>query len=185
MVYFAANTSGTLVVAPVILLLASKRLGWPAATWKTNMQAAAMSSVTIALAWLAFSGILPADWKTDVLAYLPFPFLVGVALAYGVPLAALTNLAVVTIAMAATLSGQGPFADASALVSFGQIELFISILTGRRKSSGSKRRSIRTSSSIAWGRSIRSLAPIRKPRATASCIFRGCCATHSIPRKNL
>lgn len=129
LVYFAANTSGTLVIAPVALLLAAKRLGWPATTWKGNAQAAAMSLATVALAWLAFSGALPADWKTDVLAYLPFPVLVGVALAYGVPLAALTNLAVITIAVAATLSGQGPFTGASALVNFGQIELFVSILT--------------------------------------------------------
>lgn len=130
LVYFAANTSGTLVVAPVILLLAAKRIGWPKTTWKRNTQAAMLSLATVAMAWLVFSGMLPSDWKTDVLAYLPFPLLVWVALAYGVPLAALTNLAVLTIAVAGTLAGHGPFTGASALVNFGQIELFISILTG-------------------------------------------------------
>jgi len=130
LVYFAANTSGTLVVAPVILLLASKRLRWPSASWKHNATATALAAAAVALTWFAFTGALPVNWKADVLAYLPFPLLVWVALAYGVPLAAMTNLAVIAVAVAGTLAGHGPFAGATELVNFAQIELFISILTG-------------------------------------------------------
>ena len=52
------------------------------------------------------------------------------ALVYGLPAAALTNLCVVAVAVFSTTSGHGPFVGGTPLVNFGQIELFISILTG-------------------------------------------------------
>jgi LytS/YehU family sensor histidine kinase len=52
------------------------------------------------------------------------------ALIYGLPAAALTNLGVIAVAVFSTTSGHGPFLGGTPLVNFGQIELFISIFTG-------------------------------------------------------
>ena len=129
-VYFAANTSGILVVAPVVLLAASRRLTMPVQGWKQWAQATALFAATIAAAWVAFANVLPANLNQGALAYLPFPFLVAMALVYGLPAAALTNLCVVAVAVFSTTSGHGPFVGGTPLVNFAQIELFISILTG-------------------------------------------------------
>lgn len=129
-VYFAANTSGVLVVAPAIMLVATKRLAMPIGGYRQWIGAVAIFAATILAAWVAFSNVLPSALNQGVLAYLPFPLLVWVALAYGVPAAALANLAVVAVAVFCTMFGHGPFVQGSALVNFGQIELFIAILTG-------------------------------------------------------
>ena len=129
-VYFAANTSGILVVAPVIMLAATKRVDLPISGYRQWARATGIFAAMILAAWMAFSNVLPPALNQGVLAYLPFPLLVWVALAYGVPAAALANLAVVAVAVYGTGFGHGPFVQGSPLVNFGQIELFIAIVTG-------------------------------------------------------
>jgi integral membrane sensor domain MASE1 len=129
-VYFAANTSGILVVAPVILLAASRRLTMPVEGLTQWTKATALFAATMAAAWVAFADVLPENLNQGALAYLPFPFLVAMALIYGLPAAALTNLGVIAVAVFSTTSGHGPFLGGTPLVNFGQIELFISIFTG-------------------------------------------------------
>ena len=129
-VYFAANTSGILVVAPVILLAATGRLRLPVTGARAWAQVVSLFAAATLASWVAFSNLLPAELNQGVLAYLPFPLLVWVALSHGLPAAALTNLAVISVAVLGTAAGHGPFVQGSSLVNFGQIELFISILTG-------------------------------------------------------
>lgn len=128
-VYFAANTSGILVVVPVVLLAATRPLLLPLPAWKEGAKAAALFAATVTAAWIAFADLLPVNLNQGALAYLPFPLLVWASLAYGLPLASLTNLCVVAVAVFSTSAGHGPFLGGSPLVNFGQIELFISIMT--------------------------------------------------------
>lgn len=129
-VYFAANTSGILVVAPVIMLAATKRVSLPVHGSQQWAKALGLFVATVATAWLSFANVLPSSLDQGVLAYLPFPLLVWIALAYGLPAATFANLAVVTMAVICSAAGHGPFGVGAPLANFGQIELFISILTG-------------------------------------------------------
>ncbi|MEI8310549.1 MAG: histidine kinase, partial [Verrucomicrobiota bacterium] len=61
------------------------------------------------------------------LAYLPFPFLVWLALTGGLPMAALGILGAVAGAVAFSSHGAGPFAGGTPLANFAQIELYIGI----------------------------------------------------------
>jgi hypothetical protein len=64
----------------------------------------------------------------QALAYLPFPFLVWVALSRGLPAAALSVLLVVFTAAAFTSRGCGPFVSNSMVGTIWQIEAFIAIV---------------------------------------------------------
>jgi integral membrane sensor domain MASE1 len=129
-VYFAANTAGVMVVSPVILLATNRRLVLPVNGWRAWARVTALFASTMVAAWVAFADVVAPDLNQGALAYLPFPLLVWMALVYGLPAAALTNLGVIAIAVFSTMAGHGPFNGGSPLVNFGQIELFISILTG-------------------------------------------------------
>jgi integral membrane sensor domain MASE1 len=125
--YWVANAAGTMVVAPVLLLMASgrfspKRIGVGAAATGI-LQLAAVA----AAAWFAFFGKVGAG--NLALAYLPFPFLVWMALSRGLGGSALAVLFTVGMAVFATSQGRGPFVTESALASIWQIEAFIAIIT--------------------------------------------------------
>lgn len=117
LVYGLANTTGIVVVAPLILLVAAGR--HPGGTWR---EWAIMGALLVSV-WVAFSG----SGHQTVLAYLPFPFLVWLALTGGLPLAALGILAVVVGAVGFSGSGAGPFSAGSPLANFAQFEIYIGI----------------------------------------------------------
>ncbi|MEI8311824.1 MAG: histidine kinase [Verrucomicrobiota bacterium] len=118
-VYAIANATGIVVVTPLILLAAARRN--PGRRW----QEWAILGALLGSVWLAFS--MPGH--QTVLAYLPFPFLVWLALTGGLPMAALGVLGAVAGAVGFSSRGMGPFAGGVPLANFAQIELYIGIFT--------------------------------------------------------
>ena len=126
--YGCANTAGTIVLAPVILMAAEGRFRWKNST--AVFQALLPFSCCLISAWIAFGTASGSSGKTiAVLAYLPFPFLVWTALTRGLPAAATAILGIITIAIAYTSRGMGPFASVSMLSGLWQYEVYIAILT--------------------------------------------------------
>ena len=126
--YGCANTAGTIVLAPVILMAAEGRFRWKNST--AVFQALLPFSCCLISAWIAFGTASGSPGKTiAVLAYLPFPFLVWTALTRGLPAAATAILGIITIAIAYTSRGMGPFASVSMLSGLWQYEVYIAILT--------------------------------------------------------
>ena len=128
-VFWVKKMAGAAVVAPVILLIASGRF-FPKGTRKRDLAKAAAQLLLVFLStWIAFRGENQGSLPLQALAYLPFPFLVWVALTRGLPTAALSVLIVVMTAAAFTSAGHGPFVTESTLFTIWQIEIFIAIVT--------------------------------------------------------
>jgi len=126
--YGCANTAGTIVLAPVILMAAEGRFRWRSSS--AVFLALLPFSCCLLSAWIAFGTSSGAAGKTiAVLAYLPFPFLVWTALSRGLPAAATAILCIITVAIAYTSRGMGPFASVSMLSGLWQYEVYIAILT--------------------------------------------------------
>lgn len=126
--YGCANTAGTIVLAPVILMAAEGRFAWKgrAGVLKSLLPV----SCSLLAAVIAFGISSGSVGKTvAVLAYLPFPFLVWTALTRGLPAAAAAILGIVAIAVAYTSRGSGPFSSISMLSGLWQYEVYIAILT--------------------------------------------------------
>ena len=126
--YGCANTAGTIVLAPVILMAAEGRFIRRSSS--AVFQALLPFSCCLIAAWIAFGTASGSASKTiAVLAYLPFPFLVWTALTRGLPAAATAIFGIITIAIAYTSRGMGPFASVSMLSGLWQYEVYIAILT--------------------------------------------------------
>ena len=127
-IYWATNSAGTVVVAPVVLLAASGRF-WPRAERFHDVAASTVQLACVFLAsWLAFHGKPSATASMQALAYLPFPFLVWVALGRGLPVASLSVLLIIFTAATFTSRGCGPFVSHSMVGTIWQIEAFIAIV---------------------------------------------------------
>jgi integral membrane sensor domain MASE1 len=124
--YWMAYAAGAIVVAPVILLVAAGRLSIPGAG-KGHFFAGVFQVLLVAtasvFAFHGFTGGAPA-----ALAYLPFPFIVWLALSRGLGGAALAVLVCVGVAVWATSVGRGPFVSGNPLSAFWQLEAFIAIM---------------------------------------------------------
>ena len=130
LVYALANITGIVVVTPLILLAAAGRYpGGRCQEW--TVFGALLVSV-----WVAFS----ASGHQTVLAFLPFPFLVWLALTGGLPMAALGILAVGVGAVGFSGQGAGLFSAGSSLANFAQFEIYIGIFatTGLLLGAGSE-----------------------------------------------
>lgn len=127
--YGCANTAGTIVIAPVILLAAQGRFHWSDS--KELLRSLPPLLFCIIAAWLAFRGVPAASKASTVsaLVYLPFPFLVWAALSRGLPSAALALLGIVAVGVAYTSRGLGPFASTSLLSEVWQFQVYIAILS--------------------------------------------------------
>ena len=126
--YGCANTAGTIILAPTLLMVAEGRFRWR--TSSGVYQAILPVSCCLIAAWIAFGTPSGSAGKTiAVLAYLPFPFLVWTALTRGLPAAAAAILGIIIIAVAYTSRGMGPFASVSMLSGLWQYEVYIAILT--------------------------------------------------------
>jgi integral membrane sensor domain MASE1 len=128
-IYGVANVAGAVLVAPVVLLVAAGRFlpGAMGAGWALG--AAVRLAVVFLAAWVAFFGFAGGGVSAQALAYLPFPFLVWMALSRGLAGAALAVLVTAGMAVVATSRGAGPFAGGEALAAFWQIEVFLAIVT--------------------------------------------------------
>jgi hypothetical protein len=127
--YGCANTTGTIVLAPVLLMVAEGRFSWKSSNHVLrSLLPLSCCAVASVIAFGAQSG--GTSVKTvAVLAYLPFPFLIWTALSRGLPAAAAAILAIITVAVAYTSRGMGPFASVSVLSGLWQYEVYIAILT--------------------------------------------------------
>ncbi len=127
--YWMANAAGAIVITPVALLLAAGRFSLRGLGFGVSVTAAVQLLLVAAASWVAFFGSVGADTTGQALAYLPFPFVVWVALSRGLCGSALAILWAVAMAVAATSMGLGPFVSENALASIWQIEVFIAIIT--------------------------------------------------------
>jgi integral membrane sensor domain MASE1 len=120
LVYGVAYAAGCAVLTPAILLAAKRRplcIRWEAA----------LPLVCLALSvWLGFSGALPKSGL--LMAYVPFPFLIWSAWKGGLPAAVAGALITVLVAITCSVSGNGPFAGASGLAAFMQIEIYVAVM---------------------------------------------------------
>ena len=128
-IYWATSTAGTVVVTPVILLIAKGRFLPKGICLREFLLAVFQLAIVFSSAWFAFHSESSQGLIMDSLAYLPFPFLIWVALARGLPAAALSVLIVVMTAAIFTSAGRGPFVTESTLFTIWQIEIFIAIVT--------------------------------------------------------
>ena len=128
-IYWATNTAGTVVVAPVILLIAKGRFFPNGLKIRELALAILQLGIVFGSAWVAFHGKTSQGFMMQSLAYLPFPFVVWIALSRGLPTSTLSVLIVVLTAVGFTSRGYGPFVLESALVTIWQIEIFIAIVT--------------------------------------------------------
>ena len=127
-VYGCANAAGTIVITPIILMVAEGRFRWNNS--QAVFQALLPISCSLVAAVIAFGLPYGSAGKTvAVLAYLPFPFIVWTALTRGLPAAASAILGVIIVAVAYTSRGEGPFASISMLTGLWQYEVYIAILT--------------------------------------------------------
>ena len=127
-IYWTANAAGVLIAAPVVLLIASRRLISSHQDSKTILVSVIRLLFVAAASWVAFSGVGSAFVSFKGLAYLPFPFVVWAALGGGLPSASLSVLVVVLTAAGFTSRGLGPFASDVALETFWQSEVFTAII---------------------------------------------------------
>ena len=128
-IYWMANAAGAMVVTPVVLLLAAGRFSKNTLGFCAMAGGALQLMFVLAAAWLAFFGSVHGGSTGQAFAYLPFPFVVWVALSRGLCGSALAVLGTVAMAVAATSLGLGPFVSENALASIWQIEVFIAIIS--------------------------------------------------------
>lgn len=127
-IYWTANAAGVLVAAPVVFLIASRRLFANPLDWRAILISGLRLLCVAVASWVAFSGVGSAFVSFKGLAYLPFPFVVWAALGGGLPSASLSVLVVVLTAAGFTSRGLGPFALDVALETFLQSEVFTAII---------------------------------------------------------
>lgn len=119
-IYGAAYATGAALLTPPILLARFRR---PLLRdWRWVLPSAAL----VVCIWASFSGVLPGEGK--LMSYAPFPFLVWAAWAGGLPSAAAASLITVAAAIGFSASGTGPFAGATGLAMFAQIEAYIAVM---------------------------------------------------------
>ncbi|MFM8983248.1 MAG: MASE1 domain-containing protein, partial [Spartobacteria bacterium] len=78
--YWMTNTAGAIVLAPVILLLAAGRFSPRHIGVGATAAGVLQLALVLAASWLAFFGSIGSGATGQALAYLPFPFVVWVAL---------------------------------------------------------------------------------------------------------
>ncbi|MEA2351719.1 MAG: hypothetical protein QOJ14_133 [Thermoleophilaceae bacterium] len=100
--WWLGDMGGDLLVAPVLLLIAT-RVAWPKLTRSSTLEAAVLAVAVAAVSVLALSPATP-------LAFLAFPALVVAALRFRQLGAAVASLIVASVAVWITARGHGPFA---------------------------------------------------------------------------
>ncbi|MFM8809269.1 MAG: histidine kinase, partial [Chthoniobacterales bacterium] len=177
LVYGVAYAAGCAVVTPAILLAATRRpLSIP---WE-----AALPLVSLALSvWLGFSGALPKSGP--LMAYIPFPFLIWVAWKGGLPAAVAGTLVTVLAAVACSVSGSGPFAGASGLAAFMQIETYVAIMATTALLTGSAAETTRRENELKLEAALRLAESERlKSQLQPHFLFNCLAAIHSLTETN-
>jgi signal transduction histidine kinase len=127
--YGCANTTGVIILTPMILLATEGRFRWKSSSGVFNGILPVSCCFIAALIAFGIQSGGGLNRTVAVLAYLPFPFLVWTALTRGLPAATTAILAIIVVAVAFTSRGMGPFSSATTLQGLWQYEVYISILT--------------------------------------------------------
>jgi len=124
--WWLGDASGALIVAPVLLLWASRPLfrwdgsrGWELVALFLSLGAAGE---------VVFGGFVPSGSENGPLTYLCAPFLAWAALRFNQRKAATAVLLLSAIAVAGTLRGYGPFAIGSPHTSLLHLHCFLAIM---------------------------------------------------------
>jgi hypothetical protein len=177
LVYGIAYAAGCAVLTPAILLAAKRRpLAFP---WE-----AALPLVFLALSvWVSFSGVLPESGS--LLSYVPFPFLIWSAWKGGLPAAVAGALITVLAAIAGSGSGGGPFAGASGLAAFVQIETYIAVMATTALLAGSAAETTRRENKLRLETAVRLAESERlKSQLQPHFLFNCLAAIHSLTETN-
>lgn len=137
--YGVANVTGCVLLSPAIFLAAKRR--------PLNLPTGAVVPLVFLVfsVWASFSGLLPASPK--LLSYIPFPFLIWAAWKGGLPAA--VGGAIFTVATAiGTLPGGGPFAGASGLAMFVEIETYVAVMATTALLAGSAAETMRRENAL-------------------------------------
>ncbi|TML79834.1 MAG: GAF domain-containing protein [Actinobacteria bacterium] len=117
--WWLGDMGGDLLVAPVLMLLASRR-GWLELVRSRRLEAAALVGLVVAVSVLSLTPTTP-------LAFLAFPGLVVAALRFRQIGAAVASLAVASVAVWITARGGGPFARGSRDENLLESQLFCGV----------------------------------------------------------
>ena len=124
------QVTGTLVFAPLVMMLAGIEMRWPArAQWGRLAEGAAL---TVALGFVTlavFAGFTPVQVKTYPLEFLCLPFLMWSAFRFGPRQVSLAVVMVSTVAVWGTLRGVGPFADAGTAESVTLLQGYLTVMS--------------------------------------------------------
>jgi integral membrane sensor domain MASE1 len=127
--YFLMNATGSIIIAPVALLVTGGHFRLRVLGFTSTVVGVFQLALILGTSWVAFFGKIGGGASGQALAYLPFPFVVWVALSRGLGGSALAVLFSVAMALCATSLGRGPFITEKGHASILQIEVFIAIIT--------------------------------------------------------
>ena len=127
--YFVMNATGSIIIAPVALLFTGGHFCLRMQGFTSSVVGVFQLALILGTSWISFFGKIAEGSSSQALAYLPFPFVVWVALSRGLGGSALAVFFSIAMALSATSMGLGPFVSDNALASIWQIEVFIAIIT--------------------------------------------------------
>lgn len=119
--------SGALVFAPVLLLWAQARPGWP--RWQQLLEAVALFVMLVWVGLLVFAGLFPSDIKNYPLEFLCVPFFLWAAFRFGRREAATAMAVLSGIAVWGTLHGFGPFVRDTQNESLVLLQAYTSVMS--------------------------------------------------------
>jgi two-component system sensor kinase FixL len=123
---FPSNVLAELTIPPVILLWASKGVGWlRAASWRRYFETLFVMGGLIAVSLFVFGGQTAGSKTTPALLYLPLPFLLWAAMRCGAAGASTGLLIVVLSSIFGAADGGGPFVGDSPAENVFSLQLFL------------------------------------------------------------
>ncbi len=123
---FPSNALAELAVGPVILLSASRGVGWLRdAGWRRHFEASLVMGGLIVVSLLFFSAQTTRIRTAPALLYLPLPFLLWAAMRFGAGGASTALLIVVLGSIFGAARGGGPFVSASPADNVFSLQMFL------------------------------------------------------------
>lgn len=124
--WFVANALTNQVLAPAIsIVIATARDGQPHWSPRRTTEAVALLAGLLVASLFAFEIPRPRYDGVSAMLYTPLPFLLCIAMRFGVAGISLAHVAVVFVALHGVAHGRGPFLNESVTVSVLQVQLFL------------------------------------------------------------
>lgn len=124
---FVSNVLTTLILSPVILVVANRWREWlPRATPRRCLEAAALTISVVAVGALVFATDIIAITGQSAFLFLPLPFLIWAAVRFGIGGTSLSLLGLVLLSTEwNTEAAQGPFVASTPATSVLALQLFL------------------------------------------------------------